>query len=78
MKLPDSLSYEDGCFISCGVDTAYEGILRGEVSRSDTVLVVGPGSVGVAALDRFARKAAEAYALAASACAGKVIIRLKD
>jgi threonine dehydrogenase-like Zn-dependent dehydrogenase len=26
--LPDALSYEDGAFISCGVGTAYEGILR--------------------------------------------------
>lgn len=41
--LPDALSYEDGAFISCGVGTAYEGILRGEVSGSDNVLVVGLG-----------------------------------
>ncbi|HTI03035.1 MAG TPA: zinc-binding dehydrogenase [Acidisoma sp.] len=50
VKLPDSLTYEDGCFISCGVGTAYEGILRGEVSGSDTVMVVGLGPVGLAAL----------------------------
>lgn len=50
VRLPDSLSYEDGCFISCGVGTAYEGILRGEVSGSDTVLVIGLGPVGLAAL----------------------------
>ncbi len=41
--LPDALSYEDGAFISCGVGTAYEGILRGEVSGSDNVLVVDWG-----------------------------------
>ncbi len=41
--LPIALSYEDGAFISCGVGTAYEGILRGEVSGSDNVLVVGLG-----------------------------------
>ncbi|EEC7384080.1 zinc-binding dehydrogenase [Escherichia coli] len=42
-----ALSYEDGAFISCGVGTAYEGILRGEVSGSDNVLVVGLGPVGM-------------------------------
>jgi len=47
--LPDELSYKDGCFISCGVGTAYEGILRGGISGSDTVLVVGLGPVGMAA-----------------------------
>ena len=50
VKLPDSLSYEDGCFISCGVGTAYEGVCAVEVSGSDTVLVVGLGPVGLAAL----------------------------
>lgn len=48
--LPDALSYEDGAFISCGVGTAYEGILRGEVSGSDNVLVVGLGPVGMMAM----------------------------
>ncbi|MBN2625019.1 MAG: zinc-binding dehydrogenase, partial [Spirochaetales bacterium] len=47
--LPDELSFKDGCFISCGVGTAYEGILRGGISGSDTVLVVGLGPVGMAA-----------------------------
>jgi threonine dehydrogenase-like Zn-dependent dehydrogenase len=50
VHLPDSLSFKDGCFISCGVGTAYEGILRGNVSGSDSVLVVGLGPVGMAAL----------------------------
>ncbi|NAG01967.1 zinc-binding dehydrogenase, partial [Escherichia coli] len=40
----------DGAFISCGVGTAYEGILRGEVSGSDNVLVVGLGPVGMMAM----------------------------
>ncbi len=48
VRLPDALSFADGCFISCGVGTAYEGILRGNVSGSDTVLVVGLGPVGLA------------------------------
>lgn len=50
IHLPDGLSYDDGCFISCGVGTAYEGILRGEVSGSDSVVVVGLGPVGLATL----------------------------
>ena len=50
IRLPDILSFEDGCFISCGVGTAYEGILRANVSGSDNVLVVGLGPVGMAAL----------------------------
>jgi threonine dehydrogenase-like Zn-dependent dehydrogenase len=50
IHLPDSLSYDDGCFISCGVGTAYEGVLRADVSGSDSVVVVGLGPVGLAAL----------------------------
>ncbi|TJV89188.1 MAG: alcohol dehydrogenase, partial [Mesorhizobium sp.] len=50
VHLPDTLSYRDGCFISCGVGTAYEAVLRGNVSGSDAVLVVGLGPVGMAAL----------------------------
>ena len=50
IHLPDGLSYDDGCFISCGVGTAYEGVLRGEVSGSDSVVVVGLGPVGLATL----------------------------
>ena len=50
VHLPDSLSFKDGCFISCWVGTAYEAVLRGNVSGSDAVLVVGLGPVGMAAL----------------------------
>lgn len=50
IHLPDALSYDDGCFISCGVGTAYEGVLRADVSGSDSVVVVGLGPVGLAAL----------------------------
>lgn len=50
VHLPESLTFEDGCFISCGVGTAYEGLLRGGVSGSDSVAVVGLGPVGLAAL----------------------------
>ena len=40
----------DGCFISCGVGTAYEAVLRGNVSGGDAIVVVGLGPVGMAAL----------------------------
>jgi threonine dehydrogenase-like Zn-dependent dehydrogenase len=49
IHLSEPLTYRDGCFISCGVGTAYEGVLRADVSGSDTVLVVGLGPVGMAA-----------------------------
>ena len=49
IMLPEPLTWKDGCFISCGVGTAYEGILRAGVSGADTVLVVGLGPVGQAA-----------------------------
>lgn len=47
--LPDQLTYADGSFVSCGVGTAYEGVLRADVSGSDIVMVVGLGPVGLAA-----------------------------
>ncbi len=49
ITLPQPLSWQDGCFISCGVGTAYEAIIRANVSGSDTVLIIGLGPVGMAA-----------------------------
>ena len=49
IHLPGALSWQDGSFISCGVGTAYEGVLRAGISGSDTVLIVGLGPVGMAA-----------------------------
>ena len=46
--LPDSLGYDDGAFISCGVGTAYEAAIRAGVSGSDITLIVGLGPVGQA------------------------------
>lgn len=46
--LPEFLTYEDGAMIACGFGTAYQGLLRGNVSGRDTVLVVGLGPVGQA------------------------------
>lgn len=48
VRLPDELSYVDGALVACGFGTAYQGILRADVSGRDTVLVVGLGPVGLA------------------------------
>jgi threonine dehydrogenase-like Zn-dependent dehydrogenase len=47
--LPDQLSYVDGALVSCGFGTAYEGLLRLELSGQDTLLITGLGPVGLAA-----------------------------
>jgi threonine dehydrogenase-like Zn-dependent dehydrogenase len=49
LPLPDSLSYVDGSLVSCGFGTAYEALLRLEVSGRDSLLVTGLGPVGLAA-----------------------------
>lgn len=48
IHLPEFLTYEDGAMIACGFGTAYQGLLRAEVSGRDTVLVMGLGPVGQA------------------------------
>ncbi len=48
--LPDELSYIDGAQVACGFGTCYEALSRMGVSGRDTVLVVGLGPVGLAAL----------------------------
>jgi threonine dehydrogenase-like Zn-dependent dehydrogenase len=49
LLLPDSLSYVDGALVSCGFGTAYEALLRLDVSGRDSLLVTGLGPVGLAA-----------------------------
>ncbi|NUR07717.1 MAG: alcohol dehydrogenase catalytic domain-containing protein [Nocardioidaceae bacterium] len=49
LALPDSLSYVDGALVSCGFGTAYEALLRLDVSGRDSLLVTGLGPVGLAA-----------------------------
>ena len=49
LQLPDGLSYLDGALVSCGFGTAYESLLRLEVSGRDRLLVTGLGPVGLAA-----------------------------
>ena len=48
IHLPDFLTYEDGAMISCGFGTAWQGLLRAQVTGSDRVLVMGLGPVGQA------------------------------
>ncbi len=50
IHLTDFLTYEDGAMIACGFGTAYQGLLRAQVSGKDIVLVMGLGPVGQAAI----------------------------
>ncbi|GAA1428756.1 zinc-binding dehydrogenase [Microlunatus lacustris] len=47
--LPDFLTFLDGACVACGFGTAYEGLLRSQVSGRDALAVVGLGPVGLAA-----------------------------
>ncbi len=49
LRLPDGLSFTDGALVSCGFGTAYEGLLRLDVSGRDQLLITGLGPVGLAA-----------------------------
>jgi threonine dehydrogenase-like Zn-dependent dehydrogenase len=49
LPMPESMSYVDGALVSCGFGTAYEALLRLDVSGRDTLLVTGLGPVGLAA-----------------------------
>jgi len=49
LLLPESLSFVDGALVSCGFGTAWEALLRINVSGQDGLLVTGLGPVGVAA-----------------------------
>jgi threonine dehydrogenase-like Zn-dependent dehydrogenase len=48
LPLPERLSYVDGALVACGFGTAYQAILRADVSGRDRVLVTGLGPVGLA------------------------------
>ncbi|MDR1419901.1 MAG: zinc-binding dehydrogenase [Treponema sp.] len=50
VALPAELSYADGAQVACGFGTVYEAIYKIGVSGADSVLVVGLGPVGLAAL----------------------------
>ncbi|HET7305351.1 MAG TPA: zinc-binding dehydrogenase [Segeticoccus sp.] len=49
LPLPEELSLVDGALVSCGFGTAYEALLRLDVSGRDQLLVTGLGPVGLAA-----------------------------
>jgi threonine dehydrogenase-like Zn-dependent dehydrogenase len=49
LLLPAALSFVDGALVSCGFGTAYEALLRLDVSGRDNLLVTGLGPVGLAA-----------------------------
>ena len=48
LPLPEPLTYVDGSLVACGWGTAWQGILRADVSGRDRVLVTGLGPVGLA------------------------------
>lgn len=50
IPLPDELTYVDGAQVACGFGTVYEALEKITVGGDDTVLVVGLGPVGLAAL----------------------------
>ena len=49
IELPDFVTFLDGACVACGFGTAYEGLLRAEVSGRDALAVIGLGPVGLAA-----------------------------
>jgi threonine dehydrogenase-like Zn-dependent dehydrogenase len=49
LVLPEPLSYVDGALVSCGFGTAYEALVRLDLSGRDSLLVTGMGPVGLAA-----------------------------
>ena len=61
LPLPDQLSYVDGALVACGFGTAWQGILRADVSGRDRVLVTGLGPVGLATLMLAIGSGAEVY-----------------
>jgi threonine dehydrogenase-like Zn-dependent dehydrogenase len=48
LRLPDELTFLDGACVACGFGTAYEALLRAQVSGNDQLLVTGLGPVGLA------------------------------
>lgn len=61
LPLPDGLSEVDGALVACGFGTAWQGVLRADVSGRDRVLVTGLGPVGLATLMLSLASGAEVY-----------------
>jgi threonine dehydrogenase-like Zn-dependent dehydrogenase len=49
VRLPESVTFLDGACVACGFSTAYEALIRLDVSGADSLLVTGLGPVGLAA-----------------------------
>ena len=49
IPLPDYLTYVDGACVACGFSTAYEALVRLQISGQDSLLITGLGPVGLAA-----------------------------
>jgi threonine dehydrogenase-like Zn-dependent dehydrogenase len=47
IELPEELSFLDGACVACGFGTAYEAVIRADVSGRDRVLITGLGPVGI-------------------------------
>lgn len=48
--VPENISLEEACYYSCGAGTGYLALKRGDFGPGDTVVVVGLGPVGIAAV----------------------------
>jgi len=46
--LPDELTFVDGACVACGFGTAYEALLRADISGRDDLVITGLGPVGLA------------------------------
>jgi threonine dehydrogenase-like Zn-dependent dehydrogenase len=49
VALPEALSFEAGAAISCGTGTAYNALVRLNLSARDTIAIFGQGPVGLSA-----------------------------
>ena len=63
VPLPEELSFSAGAAISCGTGTAYQALVRMDVSARDTVVVVGQGPVGQSATQLAAAMGARVIAI---------------
>ena len=47
LKLPESISFEQGAIIGCAVSTAFHALRRARIKEGDTILIYGAGGVGL-------------------------------
>lgn len=63
IALPEELSFATGAAISCGTGTAYQALVRIDVSARDTVAIFGQGPVGLSATQLAAAMGARVIAV---------------